>query len=131
MKDEHFMRVWNEGHDHFSADITHGLKWLATPFRRLGERIALHLRDVDRTSESSGDFVWRKGTVAPVIDYRQTQDGEARPASGWRKRSNGAGRIGRRRRTVERGTSAVRCLAASGRGMYQCPGIRLLRCVLS
>jgi hypothetical protein len=42
MKDEHFMRVWNEGHDHFSADITRGLKWLATPFRRLGERIALH-----------------------------------------------------------------------------------------
>jgi hypothetical protein len=42
MKDEHFMRVWNEGHDHFSADITRGLKWLATPVRRLGERIALH-----------------------------------------------------------------------------------------
>jgi len=41
MKDEQFMRAWNEGHDHFSADITRGLKWLATPFRRLGEWIAL------------------------------------------------------------------------------------------
>lgn len=41
MKDEHFMRAWNEGHDHFSADITRGLKWLAEPFRRLGEWIAV------------------------------------------------------------------------------------------
>ena len=41
MKDEHFMRAWNEGHDHFSADITRGLGWLAAPVRRLGERIAL------------------------------------------------------------------------------------------
>lgn len=37
MKDEQFMRVWNDGHDHFSADITRAIKWLATPFRRLGE----------------------------------------------------------------------------------------------
>lgn len=72
----------------------------------------------DRTQETSADFVWRKGTVAPVIDYRQTQDGEARPASGWRKRSNGAGRIGRRRRPAERGTSAGRCLAASRGGKF-------------
>ena len=41
MKDVHFMRAWNEGHDHFSAVITRGLHWLATPFRRLGEWIAL------------------------------------------------------------------------------------------
>src|SRR3546814_17109012 len=41
MKDEQFMRVWNDDHDHFSADITRGLHWLATPFRRLGEWIAL------------------------------------------------------------------------------------------
>ncbi len=40
MKDEQFMRGWNDGHDHFSADITRGLHWLAIPFRRLGERIA-------------------------------------------------------------------------------------------
>lgn len=40
MKDEHFMRAWNEGHDHFSADITRGLNRLAAPFRRLGEWIA-------------------------------------------------------------------------------------------
>lgn len=37
MKDEHFMRVWNDGHDHFSADITRAIKWLAGPFRRMGE----------------------------------------------------------------------------------------------
>ena len=35
------MRAWNEGHDHFSADITRGLKWLGAPFRRLGEWIAV------------------------------------------------------------------------------------------
>ncbi len=41
MQDEHWMRTWTEGHDHFSADITRGLKWLAEPFRRLGEWIAV------------------------------------------------------------------------------------------
>lgn len=37
MKDEQFMRVWNDGHDHFSADITRAITWLAEPFRRMGE----------------------------------------------------------------------------------------------
>ena len=37
MKDEQFMRVWNDGHDHFSADITRGFKRLAGAVRRLGE----------------------------------------------------------------------------------------------
>jgi hypothetical protein len=41
MKDEQFMRAWNDGHDRFSADMARGLSWLATPFRRLGEWIAL------------------------------------------------------------------------------------------
>ncbi len=39
MKDEQFMRVWNDGHDHFSADISRAIKWLTEPFRRLGEYI--------------------------------------------------------------------------------------------
>lgn len=39
MKDEQFMRVWNDGHDHFSADITRAIKWLIEPFQRLGEYI--------------------------------------------------------------------------------------------
>ena len=41
MKDEQFMRVWNDGHDHFSADVTRGLHRLAAPFRRVGAWIAL------------------------------------------------------------------------------------------
>ncbi len=63
--------------DILAQRISRAHGWLRTG-GRIRERIALHLRDVDRTSESSGDFVWRKGTVAPVIDYRQTQDGDAR-----------------------------------------------------
>ncbi|MEQ8311966.1 MAG: hypothetical protein RIA72_14845 [Sphingopyxis sp.] len=39
MKDEQFMRVWNDGHDRFSADITRAIDWLTEPFRRLGEYI--------------------------------------------------------------------------------------------
>lgn len=37
MKDEQFMRAWNDGHDHFSADIARGFKRIASAFRRLGE----------------------------------------------------------------------------------------------
>ena len=37
MQDEHFMRAWNEGHTRFSADIARAVKWLAEPFRRMGE----------------------------------------------------------------------------------------------
>lgn len=37
MQDEHFMRAWNEGHDRFSADVARAVKWLAEPFRRMGE----------------------------------------------------------------------------------------------
>ncbi|KTE08225.1 hypothetical protein [Sphingopyxis sp. H115] len=40
MKDEQFMRVWNDGHDHFSADITRAAKWLAELLRRMGEYMA-------------------------------------------------------------------------------------------
>ncbi len=40
----------------------------------------LHLKDADRTSESSGDFIWKKGTVAELIDYRPPRDADARRA---------------------------------------------------
>lgn len=132
------------GEDILAQRISRAHGWLRTG-GRIRERIALHLKDVERTHETSGDFVWRKGTVAPVIDYRQTQDGEARRsileiptaelasvaiaspnlfdepdpalamarllgverlrprrASGLRRRSNGAGRIGRDRLSIDR-----------------------------
>ncbi|WP_411339533.1 hypothetical protein V6U71_16860 [Sphingopyxis sp. J-6] len=41
MKDELWMRSWNEGHPQFSADLHRGLMRLRTAFRRLGEWIAL------------------------------------------------------------------------------------------
>jgi hypothetical protein len=41
MKDEIWMRNWNEGHPHFSHDLHRGILWLLTPFRRLGAWIAL------------------------------------------------------------------------------------------
>ncbi len=44
MKDEHFMRAWNDGHDHFSADITRGLAWLWGPVRHFGQWIAFAMR---------------------------------------------------------------------------------------
>ncbi|MBA4785213.1 MAG: DUF3320 domain-containing protein [Rhizobiales bacterium] len=50
--------------------------WLRTG-ARIRERIALHLKDVDRTEESSGTFVWKKGSVIDVHPYR-AGIGEAR-----------------------------------------------------
>jgi very-short-patch-repair endonuclease len=50
--------------------------WLRTG-SRIRERIALHLKDLDRTEESSGTFVWKKGTVTEVRPYR-TGNGEGR-----------------------------------------------------
>lgn len=47
---------------------------------KIRERVMLHLRNVDRTSESSGDFIWKKGTVAELIDYRPPSDAESRRA---------------------------------------------------
>ncbi|MBJ7441452.1 MAG: hypothetical protein JHD35_20870 [Sphingopyxis sp.] len=39
MKDELWMRTWNDGHPRFSDDLHRGLVWMATPFRRIGTRI--------------------------------------------------------------------------------------------
>lgn len=40
MRDELWMRTWNEGHDRFSTDITRGLRHLGDAFARLGRWIA-------------------------------------------------------------------------------------------
>jgi len=51
--------------------------WLRTG-SKIRERIQLHLRDLERTGESSGDFLWKPGTVAPMHPYRAPVDSEAR-----------------------------------------------------
>jgi very-short-patch-repair endonuclease len=38
--------------------------------RRIRERIELHLRDIDRTHESTGVFLWPKGSVVERTPYR-------------------------------------------------------------
>ena len=43
--------------------------WLQTG-RRIRERIDLHLRGYDTTSESSGVFLWKKGDVSDILPYR-------------------------------------------------------------
>ncbi|MGO7378672.1 DUF3320 domain-containing protein [Rhizobium ruizarguesonis] len=54
---------------------THG--WLRTG-GRIRERIDLHLRGLDTTEESSGEFVWKVGTVSEIIPYRQPASEDAR-----------------------------------------------------
>ncbi|WP_284274933.1 DUF3320 domain-containing protein [Mesorhizobium huakuii] len=51
--------------------------WLRTG-GRIRERIDLHLRDLDRTQESSGEFIWKKGKVSDLLPYRQPVNEEAR-----------------------------------------------------
>ncbi|MEM9963985.1 MAG: DUF3320 domain-containing protein [Asticcacaulis sp.] len=43
--------------------------WLRTG-PKIRERIEVYLRDVDRTAESSGEFIWQKGTLSHPIPYR-------------------------------------------------------------
>lgn len=65
--------------DSLAQRISRAHGWQRTG-ARIRERIDLHLRDLDRTVESSGTFLWQKGTVAPVLDYRRHADEEARRA---------------------------------------------------
>ena len=51
--------------------------WLRTG-SRIREQVLLHLKDVDRTEESSGDFIWKKGTVSEFIPYRAPEAMEFR-----------------------------------------------------
>ncbi|WP_342585972.1 DUF3320 domain-containing protein [Zhengella mangrovi] len=51
--------------------------WLRTG-ARIRERIEQHLRDADKTMESSGESIWSKGSVAAVVDYRPPADEDNR-----------------------------------------------------
>lgn len=51
--------------------------WLRTG-NKIRERIDLHLREFDRTEESSGSFLWKRGTVVDLLDYRMPFDADAR-----------------------------------------------------
>ena len=51
--------------------------WLRTG-SRIRERVGLHLRDLDRTVESSGTFIWPKDGVAELLDYRPPFDADSR-----------------------------------------------------
>jgi hypothetical protein len=39
MKEELWMRTWNDGHPRFSDDFHRGLLWLCLPFLRIRSRI--------------------------------------------------------------------------------------------
>ncbi len=51
--------------------------WLRTG-NRIRDRIQQHLREVERTEESSGTFVWRKGTIADFLAYRPPINDDSR-----------------------------------------------------
>ncbi|HEX2892119.1 DUF3320 domain-containing protein [Vineibacter terrae] len=51
--------------------------WLRTG-GRIRERIDLHLRGLDRTMESSGEFIWKTGTVSSIVPYRHPASAAAR-----------------------------------------------------
>lgn len=53
--------------------------WLRTG-AKIRERIELHLRDFDRSNESSGEFIWKAGSVAEIRPYRVPVSDEARRA---------------------------------------------------
>jgi very-short-patch-repair endonuclease len=44
--------------------------WLRTG-ARIREQIALHLRGLARTAETSGSFLWKPGSVAPRVQFRK------------------------------------------------------------
>lgn len=51
--------------------------WLRTG-SKIRERVGLHLRDLDRTVESSGTFIWRRDSVVDLLDYRPPFDADSR-----------------------------------------------------
>ena len=55
--------------------------WLRTG-ARIRERVDLYLRDVDRTDESSGTFLWQQGTVVPLLGYRPPANADAKRSIG-------------------------------------------------
>lgn len=55
--------------------------WLCTD-GRVREGIDLHLRGLDRTTESSGELIWEKGTVSDIVSYQSPISEGARRAIG-------------------------------------------------
>lgn len=53
--------------------------WLRTG-GKIRERIDMHLRDYDRTQESSGEFIWKAGAVTDLHPYRSPHGNETRRA---------------------------------------------------
>lgn len=53
--------------------------WLRTG-AKIRERLDLHLGDFDRTRESSGEFIWKRGAVTDIRPYRAPANEEARRA---------------------------------------------------
>lgn len=51
--------------------------WLRTG-GKIRDRINLHLEEFDKTHETSGEFIWRQGTVTDVLVYRPPADEIAR-----------------------------------------------------
>jgi very-short-patch-repair endonuclease len=51
--------------------------WLRTG-ARIREQIALHLRALDRTEESTGTFLWKSGTVVTRVPFRRSNGPEHR-----------------------------------------------------
>ncbi len=49
MKDELWMRTWDEGHPRFSDDMHRGLLWLVARFGRIGARIMRRATTVEST----------------------------------------------------------------------------------
>jgi hypothetical protein len=43
--------------------------WLRTG-ARIREQVALHLRTLERTEETSGTFLWKPGSIAPRVPFR-------------------------------------------------------------
>jgi very-short-patch-repair endonuclease len=53
--------------------------WLRTG-SRIREQIELHLKNFDKTSETSGKFIWKKGSIKDSIPYRWHDSNETRRA---------------------------------------------------
>jgi hypothetical protein len=63
--------------DILAQRISRAHGWLRTG-GRIRERIDIHLRHLDTTTESSGEFIWKQGSVTDIVDYRQAANEDAR-----------------------------------------------------
>ncbi len=63
--------------DILSQRIARAHGWLRTG-TRIREHIARHLHQFDKTSESSGEFLWAAGTIVECLEYRPPDDEKCR-----------------------------------------------------